>query len=66
VLSGSSFTTLRVTLVPILGGKELVGDAQLSSDFFDLLTSEISYYVGSGFKSGSVHSGSGSTTRRVF
>jgi hypothetical protein len=42
-----------------LGGEELVGDAQLSSDFFDLLAFVNSYDVGSGSKSGSgVHSGS--------
>jgi hypothetical protein len=35
------------------GGEELVGDAQLSSDFFDLLTFVNSFYVGSGSKSGS-------------
>jgi hypothetical protein len=50
-------TTLLVRLVPILGGEELVGEAQLSSDFSDLLTFVNSLYVGSGSKSGSgVHS----------
>ncbi len=64
--SGSGFTTLRVRLVPILGGEELVGEAQLSSDFFDLVTFVNSFYVGSGSKSGSgVLSGSGSATLRV-
>ncbi len=42
-----------------------MGDAQLSSDFFDLVTFVTSFYVGSGSKSGSgVHSTS-STTMRV-
>ncbi len=41
--SGSGFTILRVTLVLILGGEELVGEVQLSSDFFDLLTIIISF-----------------------
>jgi hypothetical protein len=59
VHSGS--TTLRVTLVPVLGGEELVGEVQLSPDFFDLLTFVNSFYVGSGSR---VHS-TGSTTLRV-
>jgi hypothetical protein len=50
----------------IFGGEELVGDAQLSSDFFDLVRTFVtSFYVGSGSKFGSgVHSTS-STTMRV-
>ncbi len=42
-----------------------MGEAQLSSDFFDLVTFVNSFYVGSGSKFGSVHSGSGCTTMRV-
>ncbi len=42
----SGSTTLRVRLVPILGGEELVGEAQLSSDFFfESVTFVISFYV---------------------
>ncbi len=42
-----------------------MGEAQLSSVFFDLVTFVISLYVGSGFGSGSVEHSTGSTTLRV-
>ncbi len=59
--SGSGFHKTTCS-AGISGGEELVGDAQLSSDFFDLVTFVNLIYVGSG---SGVQSGSGSTTLRV-
>ncbi len=42
-----------------------MGDAQLSSDFFDLVTFVNSFYVGSGIHSGSGFCGSGSSNTGI-
>jgi hypothetical protein len=55
---GSGSTTLHVTLVSILGGEELVGNAQLPSYFFIYFVDFCQFiYVGSG---SGMHSGFGS------